>query len=145
MGTMKALTDRNSTGFENVDTQGRSVGPRVTYMNPRVVETNHGYVQRYEQPPQKNTPWGKIISGVVVCMFLVLTFASWALKEVLAFVEKQSQRSHELSLEAIELGKVAAKGAAASLPKDQPHDPSVVFLFIVAFLVLFCMYKVISK
>lgn len=145
MGMMRALEDRRSTGLDDRPRHAvyREPLPYPAYLS------EHGQRLQPRDAYRKEVPWGKIISGGLAGLFLLLTFASWAVQEVLAYVERQSLRSYELSMEAIELGKsaVTSNGAVAVSKSSQTAgaDPGVIVLMIFLGLGALCILKGLAR
>lgn len=95
--------------------------PTVRQDEPRQggpIEVRYVYVQPVaESPPPAagKTPWGWIISGTLLGLFMLLSFGQWAVSEIIKANEKSSERSFQLAREAMVYANQATETAGRTV------------------------------
>ena len=61
---------------------------------------------------KEDKPWGKIMTGAVAIVFMLVSFKFWIVQEVMKSSQLAAARAHELSVKSIELAQQTSKASS---------------------------------
>ena len=99
------------------------------------VEVRYVVVQSKEETRDRRTPWGRIIIGCLLGLFMILSFGQWAITEVLKVSERSSERSYQLARQAISSASDATYAASKVVESSSSYGTALlVVIIVIAFL-----------